>query len=49
MDLLDRSSSSSSEVVQDTREKYREELGAVQPDLIQAFRSASDKNSVDEF
>ena len=49
MDLLDRSSSSSAKVVQDTRDIYREELGTAQPDLIQALRSASDKNSVDEF
>ena len=49
VDTLDRSSLSESEIVHDSGNIYRKELGVVPPDLILALRAAFVNGSVDEF
>ena len=45
----DRSSSSSTRMVQDVWDIYREELGVVPEDVILALRDAVSRSSVDDF
>ena len=47
--LQSRSSSSSTRVVQDVWDIYREELGVVPEDVILALRDAVSRSSVDDF
>ena len=47
--LPDRSSSSSSRIVQDVWDVYREELGVVPDDVVLALRDAASKSAVDDF
>ena len=49
LDTPDRSSSSSTRVVQDVWDIYREELGVVPEDVILALRDAVSRSSVDDF
>ena len=47
--LPDRSSSSSSRVVQDVWDVYRDVLGAVPGDVVLALRDAASRSAVDDF
>ena len=49
LDTPDRSSSSSTRVVQDVWDVYREELGVVPEDVVLALRDAVSRSSVDDF
>ena len=49
LDTPDRSSSSSSRVVQDVWDIYRDVLGAVPEEVVLAFRDAVSRSSVDDF
>ena len=48
IDTPDRSSSSVSRAVQDAWDVYRDELGAVPPDVVLALRDAVSRSSVDD-
>ena len=49
LDTPDRSSSSSTRVVQDVRDIYRNELGVVPEEVVLALRDAVSRSSVDDF
>ena len=49
LDTPDRSSSSSTRVVQDVWDVYREELGVVPDDVVLALRDAVSRSSVKDF
>ena len=49
LDTPDRSSSSSTRVVQDVWDIYKEELGVVPEDVVLALRDAVSRSSVDDF
>ena len=49
LDTPDRSSSSSTRVVQDVRDVYRDELGVVPDEVVLALRDAASRSSVDVF
>ena len=49
MDTPDRSSSSSSRIVQDVWDVYRDVLGVVPDDVVDALRDAASRSSVDDF
>ena len=49
LDTPDRSSSSSSRVVQDVWDVYREVLGVVPDDVVLALRDAASRSAVDDF
>ena len=49
LDTLDRSSSSSTRVVQDIWDVYRKELGVVPEDVVLALRDAVSRSSIDDF
>ena len=49
LDTPDRSSSSSSRLVQDVWDVFWDELGAVPPEVVFALRDAVSRSSVDDF
>ena len=49
MDIPDKSSSSSSRLVQDVWDVYRDELGVVPDDVVLALRHAVSRSAVDDF
>ena len=49
LDIHDRSSSSSSRLVQDVWDVYRDELGVVPNDVVLALRDAVSRSAVDDF
>ena len=49
LDTPDRSSSSSSRVVQDVWDVYRDVLGVVPEDVVLALRNAASRSAVDDF
>ena len=49
LDTPDRSSSSSTRIVQDVRDVYRDELGVVPNDVVLALRDAVTRSAVDDF
>ena len=49
LDIPDRSSSSSSRLVQDVWDVYRDELGVVPNDVVLALRDAVTRSAVDDF
>ena len=49
LDTPDRSSSSSTRMVQDVWDVYREELGVVPDDVVLALRDAVSRSAVDGF
>ena len=49
LDTFDRSSLSSTGVVQDVWDVYRDELGVVPEEVVMALRDADSRSSVDDF
>ena len=49
LDTPDRSSSSSSRIVQDVWDVYRDVLGAVPDEVVRALRDAASRSAVDDF
>ena len=49
LDTPDRSSSSSSRIVQDVWDVYRDVLGVVPDEVVRALRDAASRSSVDDF
>ena len=49
LDIPDKTSSSSSRIVQDVWDVYRDELGVVPDDVVLALRDAVSRSSVDDF